>query len=114
MLTVQSVWTAPPAPACFARTGWDISPAKLALLASLAPTVLLNATQSIKVLNLSRIHILTKQSLVGHLKYLVGHVKRPPYLSIYIFKNPNFLPNNFTGGAMPLISGVKLFCCYKA
>ena len=41
-LTVRSAWTGPLAPACFARTGWDTSPASLALLAL---TVLLHATQ---------------------------------------------------------------------
>ena len=41
IMLVQLTWTGPPALACYARTGWDTSPA------SLAPntlTVLLNTT----------------------------------------------------------------------
>ena len=47
---MRLAWKGPRARACFACTGFDTSLAPLTLLAL---TVLLNATQSVKVLNLS-------------------------------------------------------------
>ena len=71
---MQSAWTGPLAPARFACTGLDTSLAQLAL------TVLLNATRSVKLLNLS---LSSKQSFgwssykVPSLSSQVGHVVRP-------------------------------------
>ena len=45
VMLVQSARTGPPAPARYARTGWDTCPASLAPLASLTLKVLLNATR---------------------------------------------------------------------
>ena len=42
VILVWWAWTGPPAPACYARTGWDTCPASLA---PLALKVLLNVTQ---------------------------------------------------------------------
>ena len=51
--TARLAWTGPPAPTRFARTGWDAFPSSLGPLALLALMVLLNASQSVKVINLS-------------------------------------------------------------
>ena len=44
-MLVRLAWTGPPAPAPYARTGWDACPVSLALLALLAVKVLMNATR---------------------------------------------------------------------
>ena len=49
-ITVQLAGTGPSAPAQFASTGWDTFPALIALLAL---KVLVNATQSVNLVNLS-------------------------------------------------------------
>ena len=55
-------WTGPPALACFARTGWDTSPALIAL------TVLLHATEVYQSMCNKKNSVLLRYStLVAHL-----------------------------------------------
>ena len=69
-MLVRSAWTGPPAPARYARTGWDTCPASLAPLASLALKILLNATRIYQSL-------WTILESVRYITHLTGHFKGP-------------------------------------
>ena len=77
-MSLQSAWTSPPAPACYAHTGWDTFPATLTL------NVILNTTWIFQSLSVTRKLVIFKVTVGRLIKYLVGDLKTL-ILDRYIF-----------------------------